>query len=44
MGQHHVHTGDETELPLRLKVKLALAFVVAAAGLVYHYLETHGSF
>ncbi len=29
------------EIPAAVKVKLAIAFVIAAGGLVYHYFNTH---
>lgn len=36
--------GDCEEIPVSVKVKLVLAFVVAAGGLLYHYFSAHGSF
>jgi hypothetical protein len=32
------------ELPLSVKVKLMVAFVAAAGGLLYHYFSARGSF
>lgn len=32
------------EIPVSVKVKLVVAFVVAAGGLLYHYFSAHGNF